>query len=94
MYCSGETVPWHEIVSVEAWLGSVLSIEQQPHLTSQTLMAPSWKDLRAEKEGQNQLALLRRLGEVCLVGIIEFFLAGHALIVIDPRDKLFAPYIR
>jgi hypothetical protein len=47
IHCSGEQVPWEEVVQVSKWLEHPRYAGQSPHIASQqTTMAAIWKTLR------------------------------------------------
>lgn len=91
--CSGELVPWEELVEVNDWLESNEFTTQQPHITSQTVMAPIWKTLRQTNQTPRNRAIAQSPHpQNDLPDILDVFLGGLDLKATDPRDKLFALY--
>ncbi|KAF4980028.1 hypothetical protein FZEAL_3890 [Fusarium zealandicum] len=90
VHCSGEQVPWEELIEVNSWLGRTEFKLQNPHITSQTIMAPIWKALKPKGTTNSLASPIEAQPTSELSSILDVFLAGLDLKATDPRDKLFA----
>ncbi|KPM42173.1 hypothetical protein AK830_g4379 [Neonectria ditissima] len=91
VHCSGEVIPWEELVAVSEMLEDPEFQRQQPHMHSQKVMVPIWKS--AKPRNQLQGVATRREQSPQLVemsGILDVLTQGLDLRAADSRDKLFA----
>ncbi|KAM0549854.1 hypothetical protein ACHAPJ_009296 [Fusarium lateritium] len=92
IHCSGEQVPWEEVVQVSYWIENPGYASQSPHNASQQIsMAPIWKTLKPKgKTSVVPTTPIESQDTKELSSILEVFLSGLDLKTTDPRDKLFA----
>ncbi|RKL25729.1 hypothetical protein BFJ68_g356 [Fusarium oxysporum] len=92
IHCSGEQVPWEEVVQVSNWLENPGYSSQNPHIVSQQIsMAAIWKTLKPKgKTTEVPTIPIETQDTNELSSILEVFLSGLDLKATDPRDKLFA----
>ncbi|KAF5019388.1 hypothetical protein F66182_8588, partial [Fusarium sp. NRRL 66182] len=92
VHCSGEQVPWGEVVQVSNWLEDPGYASQSPHNTSQQrALAPIWKALKPKGETrQVPTTPIEQQDTREPSSILDVFFSGLDLKATDPRDKLFA----
>ncbi|KAF5969542.1 heterokaryon incompatibility (het-6OR allele) [Fusarium coicis] len=92
IHCSGEQVPWEEVVQVSNWLENPGYSSQNPHIVSQQIsMAAIWKTLKPKgRTTEVPTTPIEAQDTNELSSILEVFLSGLDLKATDPRDKLFA----
>ncbi|KAF4339634.1 heterokaryon incompatibility (het-6OR allele) [Fusarium beomiforme] len=92
VHCSGEQVPWEEVVQVSNWLENPGYSSQSPHIASQQIsMAAIWKTLKPKgRTTEVPSTPIEAQDTNELSSILEVFLSGLDLKATDPRDKLFA----
>ncbi|KAF4424738.1 hypothetical protein F53441_14220 [Fusarium austroafricanum] len=92
IHCSGEQVPWDEVIQVSNWLGGPGYSGQSPHLASQEVsMAAIWKTLKPKGRTTGvPTTPIEKQDTSELSSILDVFLSGLDLKATDPRDKLFA----
>ncbi|KAM0435864.1 hypothetical protein ACHAPT_002755 [Fusarium lateritium] len=91
VHCSGEQIPWEELLQVNSWLGHPRFRGQSPHIMSQAIMLPIWKSLKPKgRTTETPITPVDLEDTGKLSGIFDVFFAGLDLKSTDPRDKLFA----
>ncbi|KAK7419698.1 hypothetical protein QQZ08_010785, partial [Neonectria magnoliae] len=91
VHCSGEMVPWEELVAVSEMLENPEFLRQQPHMHSQKVMVPIWKSKRPGSQIKgNKIHGNQSLEPLEMAGILDVLSQGLDLRAADSRDKLFA----
>ncbi|KAH6976534.1 heterokaryon incompatibility protein-domain-containing protein [Ilyonectria sp. MPI-CAGE-AT-0026] len=91
VHCSGEVVPWEELVAVSHLLEHPEFRRQQPHMHSQKVMVPIWKSAKPGIQGLGTNTRLEQPPrQLEMSGILDVLIQGLDLRAADSRDKLFA----